>query len=213
MKIKKILPILGLSLALVACAGDNDTTDNTSDDTSMPVSTDESIEVVPYEDESTSDETTSNEVMDMDEESKLSPMEVVDKAKEGYEDYELESISYDMDDGEYYEVTLFMDNNEVSMHVDPMTGEIIKKEEEMDDDTKTALDEKYLDNIQEHLDKAIEDADADGNMHYIDEWSLEMEDGRALLETEVFEKESKKEAYTYKIDPEDGKVLEKEIED
>lgn len=198
---------------MVACGGDKDNTDNKAEDTSTPAtSTDENV-VIETDKDKTSNEITSSEDISMNGESKLSVVEVVNRAKEDYKDYKLESISYDKDDGEYYNVELFMDNNEVSLYINPLTGEIIKKEEEIDGDTKTGLDEKYLDNVEEYLDQALEDADVYGKVHYIDEWKLGMEDGRPLLEAEIFEKESRKEAYTYKIDPENGKVLEKETDE
>ncbi|MDD7463705.1 MAG: PepSY domain-containing protein [Anaerococcus sp.] len=226
MKIKKVLPVLALSLALVACGGDKD--DNKAETTETPAAT--STETMDDQDDmddkddmddASDDQDDMDDKDDMDNastdenvqsEAKLTAKETVDKAKAEYEGYELEGISYEADDGEYYKVKLFKDNQEVEVYVDNKTGEIIKKEEETDNDNRKALDEKYVEKLEDQLDLALEDAGKDKN-YVVDEWSLEMDDGRALLEVNIYDQDNRKDAYDYKIDPESGDILEKEVED
>lgn len=200
MKIKKYLPVFVLSLALVGCGGDKANNKNTNENTNPP-STSENMEGSTSGDNENKSEKT------------LTAKEAVAKAKEEYKDYELESISYEKDEGDNYKVDLFKDTNEVSLYIDKNSIGISKEEEKTDDDTKTALDEKYLDNLEDYLNKALEDANKDKKDHYIGEWSLEKDDSRSKLDVEIYEKDSNKEAYSYKIDPENGEILEKEAED
>lgn len=212
MKIKKTLPILALSLALVACGGDKNNTENsTKENTTNPVSTSETMDKDDSKEENQAPASTSE--MDTKYEEKLSVKEIVENAKKDYPDYQLEEVSFDADEENLYEVTLFKDNMEVSLDLDIFTGEVKQKEEDEEDDNMVVLDEKYLDNLDKYLEDILADADGDGEEHYFKEWDLKTEDGSPILKAEVALRAGRKDAYSYKVDPSDGKIIEKEIED
>jgi uncharacterized membrane protein YkoI len=212
MKIKKTLPILALSLALVACGGDKSNTENsTKENTTNPVSTSETMDKDDSKEENQAPASTSE--MDTKYEEKLSVKEIVQNAKKDYPDYQLEEVSFDADEENLYEVTLFKDNMEVSLDLDIFTGEVKQKEEDDEDDNMVVLDEKYLDNLDKYLEDILADADGDGEEHYFKEWDLKTEDGSPILKAEVALRAGRKDAYSYKVDPSDGKIIEKEIED
>lgn len=212
MKIKKTLPILALSLALVACGGDKNNTENsTKENTTNPVSTSETMDKDDSKEEIQAPASTSE--MDTKYEEKLSVKEIVENAKKDYSDYQLEEVSFDADEENLYEVTLFKDNMEVSLDLDIFTGEVKQKDEDDEDDNMVVLDEKYLDNLDKYLEDILADADGDGEEHYFKEWDLKTEDGSPILKAEVALRAGRKDAYSYKVDPSDGKIIEKEIED
>lgn len=212
MKIKKTLPILALSLALVACGGDKNNTENsTKENTTNPVSTSETMDKDDSKEENQAPASTSE--MDTKYEEKLSVKEIVENAKKDYPDYQLEEVSFDADEENLYEVTLFKDNMEVSLDLDIFTGEVKQKDEDDEDDNMVVLDEKYLDNLDKYLEDILADADGDGEEHYFKEWDLKTEDGSPILKAEVALRAGRKDAYSYKVDPSDGKIIEKEIED
>lgn len=212
MKIKKTLPILALSLALVACGGDKNNTENsTKENTTNPVSTSETMDKDDSKEENQAQASTSE--MDTKYEEKLSVKEIVENAKKDYPDYQLEEVSFDADEENLYEVTLFKDNMEVSLDLDIFTGEVKQKDEDDEDDNMVVLDEKYLDNLDKYLEDILADADGDGEEHYFKEWDLKTEDGSPILKAEVALRAGRKDAYSYKVDPSDGKIIEKEIED
>lgn len=207
MKIKKVLPIFALSLVFMACGKkDVEQTDqNSTKNTEINMS---------FEDPKTMVSTDDNKSTTNENTKEISPMEAFKKAKEEFSDYQLESMSYDIKNNQnLYKVNLFKDNNEVSVYVDSLTAEVTNKKEEMDNDQKQALDEKYLENIPKYLEDVLNDVNKDGKTYLVKDWSIDTDDGRSLLDVEIYEKHMNKKVFTYKINPEDGKVLEKEIKD
>lgn len=217
MNIKKILPIFALTFALAGCGGDeapaND--DDMNNDTDVVMS-EEDDQVETSDDSDDIDDTSVEEETQTEDEDLAieNAKDAVDTAKEEYTDYDLKSVSYEEENGDYlYKVELFKENEEVEVAIDPIDGQVVKKEEDTDDDgDDMALDEAYLDQVETYLADALDDANQDGS-YYIDEWKLEIDDGRPVLEAEIYYEETNQEAYSYKIDPENGEILEKEKED
>lgn len=98
------------------------------------------------------------------------------------EDVTIDQIDFDSNDGEYeYDISGWDQENEYDIDINATTGDIRDQETERDDDQDDTLD---LDNIitpQEAMEIAVQDSGSD----YVDEWSLEEEDGLTVYEIEI----------------------------
>lgn len=99
-------------------------------------------------------------------------------------DANIEEIQFDRDNGRFvYEMDGWDGEYEYELDIDAETGDVVKQEQDDDDDSDDALDLDGIITPQEAMDVALE-ASGSG---YVEEWTLEVEDGRTLYEVDVQE--------------------------
>lgn len=104
----------------------------------------------------------------------------------GSEDINIEQIEFDDDDSRYlYEFDGWDGEFEYELDIDAETGEIVKQEQEQDSDTDDILDLEGIITPNEAMDAALE-ASGSG---YVEEWQLEVEDGRTIYDIDIEEGE------------------------
>lgn len=102
----------------------------------------------------------------------------------GSEDISIEEIQLDRDNGRFvYEMDGWDGQNEYELDIDAETGDIVRQEQEADDETGDSLD---LDGIITPLEAMESALDASGS-GYVDEWTLEVENGRTVYDIDVEE--------------------------
>ncbi len=119
-------------------------------------------------------------------------------------DVNLEKIELDYDDNTYfYKIEGHDGDLYHEMKINAITGDITK-DEEKDKDKEDILDLKYLNKIDEFVQKSLNDS---GEGFISMEWDLDIKDGIPELEVEI-EREDGELEYTYNLDT--GELLEKD---
>ncbi|OLS02747.1 peptidase propeptide and YPEB domain protein [Tissierella creatinophila DSM 6911] len=203
LKKKLFLPLMiVLALALTACTTDNG---NVKDDTNTP----------PVENEKPGDDNSDADVPgeDMGQkygEIKIKPMEAFDKYMETYPDTMVSKLELDKEMGKYvYQVEGFDAEKEYELKMDPVNGDVLKEDtdsdviDDGDDDKEEAITKANVEKIEALIDKALNEAGKDAN---IDQWTLEVKNGKAILEVEI-DKEGL-DNVEYKYDVETGELVE-----
>lgn len=116
----------------------------------------------------------------------------------GSEDINIEEIQFERDDNRFvYEFEGWDESNEYELDIDAETGDIIKQEQDDNDDTEDILDLEGIISPQEAMDIALEAAGSG----YVEEWKLEVEDGRTIYEIDIEEGDDQE------VDAQTGDVL------
>ncbi|SDK73514.1 PepSY domain-containing protein [Alkalibacterium thalassium] len=193
---------LSASLLLAAC-DDNDTQDTTpvEDDTEQTGDTDAGDDTAADntgEDDpddtaadNTSDDETDGAADDATDSQGIQGMtfsvsldDAIDQFYEtfGSEDINISSIQFDYDDGRYlYEFEGWDGQYEYELDIDAETGEIVQQEQDDDVDSGDILDLEGIISPEEAMEAAL-DASGSG---YVEEWGLEVEDGRTIYDIDV----------------------------
>jgi len=193
---------LSASLLLAAC-DDNDTQDTTpvEDDTEQTGDTDAGDDTAADntgEDDTddtaadnTSDDETDGAADDANDSQGIQGMtfsvsldDAIDQFYEtfGSEDINISEIRFNHDDGRYlYEFEGWDGQYEYELDIDAETGEIVQQEQDDDDDSGDILDLEGIISPEEAMEAAL-DASGSG---YVEEWGLEVEDGRTIYDIDV----------------------------
>lgn len=215
------LSVVSLSAALLMAACDTDdtlettpvdeeTTETDNGDTADN-QTDEDVEETAEEEASTEEDTveedTTDEDSNMTDSQGLEGMSFavsLDDAIElfyetfGSEDINIEEIQFERDDNRFvYEFEGWDESNEYELDIDAETGDIIKQEQDDNDDTEDILDLDGIISPEEAMNIALEAAGSG----YVEEWKLEVEDGRTVYEIDIEEGDDQE------VDAQTGDVL------
>ena len=142
------------------------------------------------------------------EEIVLTPMEAYDLFLDLYPEMQVTEIELDKYFGSYvYKIKGYKDNEKIKVKLNPINGDIIDTDSEIEDDLKRdkEITSANVEKIQALLDKALLDAGAGAS---VDEWSLEWEDEILELEVEIDLMDSRDIDYTYNI--ESGELIKKD---
>lgn len=170
----------------------------------------------PAEVEEEKDQTEVNETVEEEttasvgyEDIKISPLEAYEIYMEKYPDAKITQIQLDKDFGSYvYKVEGLDTDTEYELILNPVNGEITKEnsEKEYDNDyDEGEITKAHLEKIDELVNSALKDA---GEGAVIEEWTLESDDGRVILEIEIDKKGI--DDVEYKYDVETGELVEKD---
>lgn len=100
----------------------------------------------------------------------------------GSQDINIEEIEFDSDGNRYYyEFEGWDGEYEYELEIDAETGELLQQEMELDSETDDILDLDGIITPQEAMSIALEAA-GDG---YVEEWELEVEDGRTIYDIDI----------------------------
>lgn len=219
-KKKLFLPILiALVVVLAACSPDNgggpepDVPADTPPPTGNEVPSDEDIEEPDAEKPDTEEPDTeepSGENQDGDasvySNIKIKPEEAFDIYMDKYPDTKVKKLEVDTDMGKYvYKVEGFDGANEYEVKIDPINGDILKEEKDSDDDNEVEISRAHAEKVQALVDKALEEAGADSEL---EEWTLDTNNGKAMLEVEIDRQGKDDIEHTY--DVESGELVEKD---
>lgn len=184
---------LSASLLLAAC-DDNDTQDTTpvEDDTEQTDGdTDAGDDTDDTAADNTPDDETDGAADDATDSQGIQGMtfsvsldDAIDQFYEtfGSEDINISEIQFDYDDGRYlYEFEGWDGQYEYELDIDAETGEIVQQEQDDDDDSGDTLDLEGIISPEEAMEAAL-DASGSG---YVEEWDLEVEDGRTIYDIDV----------------------------
>ncbi|GAB2491113.1 hypothetical protein GCM10008929_14080 [Alkalibacterium psychrotolerans] len=200
--------VLSLSAALLMAACDNgddtldttpveeETTETDNGDTAED-QTEEDVEETAEEEASTEDDTVEEDATDEDSNMTdsqglegmtfaVSLDDAIDLFYEtfGSEDINIEEIQFERDDNRFiYEFEGWDESNEYELDIDAETGDIIKQEQDDNEDTEDILDLDGIISPEEAMDIALEAAGSG----YVEEWKLEVEDGRTVYEIDIEE--------------------------
>ena len=198
------IPIaLMLAFAMVACGPQTPTEEPPTEEVSPDV--EEPVVEVPEEpvlaDEGQDDMVTYEEIV-------LTPMEAYDLYVDLYPDLTITKLELDKYFGSYvYKLEGYKDNEETEIKIDPINGDVIDTDTEVDDDLDKYGDITIanVEKIQVLLDKALVDA---GPGSIVDEWTLEWDNGILKFEVDIDLPDSRDIDYTYNI--ETGELIEKD---
>lgn len=134
----------------------------------------------------------------------VTPEEVFDKFMELHPNAKISQIDLDKELMEYqYVVEGYDSENDYEVKINPINGEVIS-----DDSEVAEMDKENLEITKEHLakiDNIIEKAKVeDGSDSELDEWNIDIDDGRVVMEVEIGAKE-----YSYDMDTEE--LIDKDI--
>lgn len=199
---KFFLPLLVvLALALTACTTD----DGKKQDSGTP----------PVENETPGDDNSDVNVPGENlgqeySQIKIKPMEAFDKYMEMYPDTMVAKLELDKDMGKYvYKVEGFDTEKEYELKMDPINGDVLKEDtdsdiiDDGDDDKEEAITKANVEKVEGLVEKALKEAGEGAN---IDQWTLEVNNGKAMLEVEIDKKGLDNVEYTY--DVETGELVE-----
>lgn len=197
--LKKLLFSLSAVLLLVACG--NNQTQPADDDTDIDHA--ENTEQVESNDAQNNAEQTntnqSGEVNLVSTEFSISLADGLEIFNGEFPDAQVESIEFDDADGQYYYEFEAHDGRDLK--IDAQSGDILKKDEEADDD----LDDEVIDPSQaispnEAMDKALAVAGADS---FVESWTLDYEDDHHVMAYEI----DFKNAEDVIVDAQSGEIL------
>ncbi len=212
MNLKKLLAVVPLSLALVACGGKNaSTSENTAPDKNNTAQATE---------EKTENNTTENQITDetknADEKqtdtlssiyvnaaTKLTGSDAALIFTEKYPDAQIEAIEYDTEEYKY-EISAKDADKEYEMKINPETGEVISEEFENDRDDDKFLDFEQIAKAEDLLHKALSDA---GEGFLVKSWDMDFDDNIYKIDIELKNSNSEIE-YSYNVDT--GDLVEKD---
>jgi uncharacterized membrane protein YkoI len=129
----------------------------------------------------------------------ITPIEAFDIYREEYSNRLVKKIELDKYFDSYvYKVEGYDEVDEIEIKIDPVNGDIIDTDTELDIDLEDQgeITIANVEKIQELLDKSLLDAGA-GTM--VDEWTLEWDDGILQLEIDIDLPETGDIDYTYNI--------------
>lgn len=138
---------------------------------------------------------------------KLSPIEAYEIYIEKYPNAKVTQVQLDKDLGSYvYKIEGIDNNKEYEISLNPVTGKIIKEDTDMevDNDDNGEITKSHVEKIENLVNMALKDS---GEASKVDEWSLEFDDGRIILEVEIDKKGLDDE---YKYDVETETLIEKD---
>ena len=138
------------------------------------------------------------------EDIKLTPAEAFDIYIEKYPQTKVKDLELDTDYGSYiYKVKGYDGGKEYKVYINPIDGTIIKEKEDNEDDNSGEITKATVDKVQALVDKTFEEVGKDA---ILDEWSLEIDDGIAVLEIEIDFKNGDDDI-EYKYNAETGELL------
>ena len=202
-KKKIFLPLLVvLALALTACTTDDGDVVEPEPDTTAPIEEQE---------ETTGDEEVPEVKEDMDASAdeyadiKVKPEEAFDTYMEKYPTTKVKKVQIDKEMGKYvYNVEGFEGNKEYELKIDPIDGTITKEHMETDDDMDDMeITRVNVEKVMAIVDKAIAEA---GEGAKLEEWTIDMDDGKTKLDVEIDKKGFDNVEHTY--DVETGELVE-----
>lgn len=181
MKRKSLLIILLMSLSvfLAAC------------------STDKPVEQPKLDSPATSDKDDDND--DDVKEEEINEIMAFDMFVDKYPNVKVTEVELDTDYGDYYyKIEGYLDGQEYKMKFMQSNGEVILDEvEKDDDDNDIEITKSHVEKVKDLVDKTMAEADASG---MLDEWSLETDNNRLVLEVEVDQKNGSDIEITYDLD-------------
>lgn len=181
MKRKSLLIILLMSLSvfLAAC------------------STDKPVEQPKPDSPATSDKDDDND--DDVKEEEINEIMAFDMFVDKYPNVKVTEVELDTDYGDYYyKIEGYLDGQEYKMKFMQSNGEVILDEvEKDDDDNDIEITKSHVEKVKDLVDKTMAEADASG---MLDEWSLETDNNRLVLEVEVDQKNGSDIEITYDLD-------------
>lgn len=135
---------------------------------------------------------------------KIKPEEAFDIYMEKYPNTKVKELQLDKEKDQYiYKVKGFEGNKEYEVKIDPINGTIIKEytETDRDKDHKEII-RANVEKVMAMVDKAITDSGEDSSL---EEWTIDIDDGKVKLEVEINKKGLENEERTY--DVETGELL------
>lgn len=127
----------------------------------------------------------------------LSPAEAFDLYVEKYPETTIIEIELELESGSYvYKVKGFDESKEYKLYINPYTKEIVEVNEKISKGMVTKIMRKHTDEIQELVDKTIKEAGEDSKL---DEWSLEVDEGKLELKVELILKNKESQKYKYNL--------------
>ena len=142
------------------------------------------------------------------EEIVLTPMDAYDLFLDLYPEMQVTEMELDKYFGSYvYKIKGYKDNEKMKVKLDPINGDIIDTDSEIEDDLgrDKEITSANVEKIQALLDKALLDAGAGAS---VDEWTLEWEDEILELKVEIDLMDSRDIDYSYNI--ESGELIKKD---
>ena len=142
------------------------------------------------------------------EDARLTPMEAFDKYMEKYPDTKVEEISLDTNFGSYvYKVEGYDEEKEYKLKISATDGSIVEEKIENNNDYKNdgEITKVHIEKIENLVSQALEDGEKGAKL---DQWSLEIDNGTAILAVEIDLNGSDDIEYKYNV--ETGKLIEKD---
>lgn len=187
---KKILltGILVTSVFLAGCDKAPTTTDDI-DTTKAPTVTESQAETKASENETVQEENkTTDEPNDAagQHEEQYGVNDALEKFKQEFPNAKIVSVSYDHNDRYQYDVTGMEQGMEHSLELDAKSGETQVKSEN-EDDAINAIEDKYLEKIDEMINRSLDDFAKNNESQNMlaKEWELEFDDGVLQFKSEV----------------------------
>lgn len=117
------------------------------------------------------------------EDIKLQPSEAYDMYVEKYPDTTVIEIELELKSGTYlYKVKGFDNEKEYKIYINPYTKEITEVTEKISHGMFTQIIKDHTNQIDELVDQAMKDA---GDNSKLEEWSLEIDEGKLELKVEI----------------------------
>lgn len=187
---KKILiaGFLATTVFLAGCDKAPTTTDDI-DTTKAPTVTESQAETKASENETVQGETeTTNEPNDAagQHEEQYGVNDALEKFKQEFPNAKIVSVSYDHNDRYQYDITGMEQGMEHSLELDAKSGETQVKSEN-EDDVINAIEDKYLEKIDEMINRSLDDFAKNNETQNMlaKEWELEFDDGVLQFKSEV----------------------------
>lgn len=187
---KKILiaGFLATTVFLAGCDKASTTTDDI-DTTKAPTVTESQAETKASENETAQEENkTTNEPNDAagQHEEQYGVNDALEKFKQEFPNAKIVSVSYDHNDRYQYDITGMEQGMEHSLELDAKSGETQVKSEN-EDDVINAIEDKYLEKIDEMINRSLDDFAKNNETQNMlaKEWELEFDDGVLQFKSEV----------------------------
>lgn len=187
---KKILiaGFLATTVFLAGCDKASTTTDDI-DTTKAPTVTESQAETKASENETAQEENkTTNDPNDAagQHEEQYGVNDALEKFKQEFPNAKIVSVSYDHNDRYQYDITGMEEGMEHSLELDAKSGETQVKSEN-EDDAINAIEDKYLEKIDEMINRSLNDFAKNNETQNMlaKEWELEFDDGVLQFKSEV----------------------------
>ncbi len=187
---KKILiaGFLATTVFLAGCDKASTTTDDI-DTTKAPTVTESQAETKASENETAQEENkTTNDPNDAagQHEEQYGVNDALEKFKQEFPNAKIVSVSYDHNDRYQYDITGMEEGMEHSLELDAKSGETQVKSEN-EDDAINAIEDKYLEKIDEMINRSLDDFAKNNETQNMlaKEWELEFDDGVLQFKSEV----------------------------
>lgn len=207
-KKKIFLPLmLILLLTLTGCTTNDDMDVNTGPEEDLVVDEEAAEEPLVEEDEVVEDPLIDEIQTDDYSAIAIKPEEAFDIYMEKYPATSVKEVQLDKDMGKYvYEIEGYDTEKEYEIKIDALDGTILKKDadiEIMDEYSLEEITRTDVEKVAALVDEALLEVGADA---ILDEWTLDVDDGRTLLEIEIERRGFDDIEYTYDVGT--GKVIE-----